>query len=218
MAVCCCTIASAQDTTVEPQTNLSTPSTPQASLKASEIQGLDHVVMQLSWYPNFQFAGYYAAKMKGFYEEEGLDVEIRHRNVDLLPPDAVLSGKADFGNATSDAILLRMKGEPIVALAVLMQHSPWCLLVREDSGINVPADLINKTVALDLSYQDIEILAMFKNEGILLDRMNIVKCHKNVKQMVNKVVDAKATYIGTHPFYLEGKGVPGRVIRPLNYG
>ena len=105
-------------------------------------QPLDKVVFQLSWYHKFQFAGYYAAQLKGFYAEEGLEVEIRGRNLNLLPVDAVLSGEADFGNATSDIVFLRMQGKPVVVIASIMQHSPWALLVRTDSDIKTLEDLI----------------------------------------------------------------------------
>ena len=55
------------------------------------------ISLQLKWKHQFQFAGYYAAKFKGFYAEEGLDVSIYEGNRQEDPIKNVLSGKVDFG-------------------------------------------------------------------------------------------------------------------------
>jgi len=179
---------------------------------------IEKVTLQLTWYHQFQFAGYYAAKIKGYYREEGLDVEIKERNPNLLPVDAVLSGKADFGNANSDLVLLRMQGKPVVVLANIMQHSPWCLLARADSGITVPEDLIGKTVSMEESYRDVEIQAMFKYENISTEKINIIKSMPGVKNLINGTVDARLSYICDEPCDLRTQGYEPRVIRPVNYG
>ncbi len=178
----------------------------------------ENVVLQLTWYHQFQFAGYYAAKIKGYYREEGLDVEIRERNPNLLPVDAVLSGKADFGNSNSDLVLLRMQGKPVVVVANIMQHSPWCLLVRADSGITVPEDLIGKTVSMDKSYRDVEILAMFKYEKIPTEKINIINSIPGARNLINGTVDARVSYVCNEPYDLQTQGYEPRVIRPVNYG
>lgn len=188
------------------------------SAEAGVDKSLDHVVLQLTWYHEFQFAGYYAAQVKGFYAEEGLDVEIRQRDPNQLPVDAVLSGQADFGNATSDIVLLRMQGKPVVVLACIMQHSPWALLVRADSGITTLDDLIDKTVSMDMSYRDVEILAMFRDERISTETMTIVKKSTGVENLISATVVARVSYISDQPFALREKGFEPRVIRPITYG
>ena len=189
-----------------------------AQVNADNDKPLEEVTLQLSWYHEFHFAGYYAAQLKGYYKEEGLEVEIKERKPDLLPADAVLSGEADFGNATSDLMFLRMQGKPVVALAVIMQHSPWVLLVRADSGITVPEDLIGKTVSMDMSYRDVEVQAMFKDENISTEDMTIVRKKPGVENLINSTVDAQVSYITSQPFELQKQGYEPRVIRPVNYG
>lgn len=86
---------------------------------------LDPVVLQLKWKHQFQFAGYYVAQQQGFYEAAGLDISIVEAPDDGSPPvQRVLQGQADFGVATSDLLLLRSAGQPVVALAAIFQHSP----------------------------------------------------------------------------------------------
>ena len=167
---------------------------------------IEKVSLQLTWYHQFQFAGYYAAKIKGYYLEEGLEVEIRERNPNLLPVDAVLSGKADFGNANSDLVLLRMQGKPVVVLANIMQHSPWCLLVRADSGITVPEDLVGKTISMEESYRDVEIQAMFKYENISTEKINIISKKPGVRSLINGTEDARLSYICDEPYDLQTQG------------
>ncbi len=189
-----------------------------SQVKANNDKPLEKVKLQLSWYHQFQFAGYYAAKLKGYYQEEGLEVEIRKCNPNLFPVDAVLSGEADFGTANSDIILLYMQGKPVVVLATIMQHSPWCLLVRADSGITVPEDLIDKTVSTEMSYRDAEFQAMFKYEKISIEEINIILSEPGVKNLINGTVDARASYISDEPYNLQSQGYEPRAIRPVNYG
>ncbi len=161
---------------------------------------LEKVTLQLSWYHQFQFAGYYAAKLKGYYREEGVEVEIRECNPDRFPVDAVLSGEADFGTANSDIVLLYMQGKPVVVLAAVMQHSPWCLLVRADSGITVPEDLIGKTVSMEMCYRDTEFEAMFKYEKISIEKINIILSEPGVKRLKDCIISSFAkTSPGVNP-------------------
>ena len=185
---------------------------------AAPGKALDRVVLQLAWYHKFQFAGYYAAQLKGYYAEEGLEVELRQRNPDRLPVDAVLSGEADFGTANSDIMLLRMQGKPVVALACIMQHSPWALLVRADSGITALEDLVGKTLAMEMNYRNVEVLAMLRAEGLSTETMTFVKERAGVDDLFNGTADAQMCYISNQPFAVRERGGEPRVIRPITYG
>ena len=65
------------------------------SLSAFHAMAADKVVLQLKWVTQAQFAGYYVAKDKGFYEAEGLDVEIKPGGPDIAPPQVIAGGGAD---------------------------------------------------------------------------------------------------------------------------
>jgi ABC-type nitrate/sulfonate/bicarbonate transport system substrate-binding protein len=91
--------------------------------------------LQLRWHHQFQFAGYYAAVQQGYYKKVGLDVVIHNGTPEKIPVNEVLQGHAQYGVANSELLLARLKGEPLVLLAAIYQHSPSVLLARKDAGI-----------------------------------------------------------------------------------
>src|SRR5688572_7711498 len=113
---------------------------------ASQALALEKVSLQLKWTHQFQFAGYYAAVEKGFYRDAGLDVEIREALPEQDTAREVTKGAADFGVGTSNLILLRSQGEPVVVLGVIYQHSPFVLISTAASGIRDIHELSQKKV------------------------------------------------------------------------
>lgn len=179
---------------------------------------LDEVTIQLKWYHQFQFAGYYAAIHKGFYEEEGLRVILKEGGPHIHVDHEVISGKADFGVMGSELIQKRAEGKPVTLLAVILQHSTRAIFVRKNSSIQGPADLIGKTIMLNLN-EDIEFQSMFRDEGIATDRINIVpKDNSANKKFINGEIDGLNGSIGNQPFIFQQKGVSVSAIRPISYG
>src|SRR5574343_976314 len=99
-------------------------------LAVAPAWALEHVVLQLNWKHQFQFAGYYAAVEKGYFADAGFQVELRELPEGGDPIDIVLDGEADFGVAASELALRRAQGKPVVAVAAIVQHSPLILLVN----------------------------------------------------------------------------------------
>tara|TARA_R100000027_G_scaffold41879_4_gene31253 strand:+ start:18684 stop:19121 length:438 start_codon:yes stop_codon:yes gene_type:complete len=120
---------------------------------AKEERSLDSVRLQLKWRHQFQFAGYYAAIEKGFYREEGLDVELREAKVGQDPFDVVMEGGAEFGVSNSEVVLRFAEGDPVVQLAVIYQHSPLVLTSLRDFGIETVHDLVGQTVMMEPNWQ-----------------------------------------------------------------
>lgn len=123
-----------------------------ASLDAVYAQPRE-VDLQLLWNHQFQFAGFYAAEAQGFYEDEGLDVNIKHGGYNdsgkaVNPVEEVVFGRADFGITRSDLLLERMLGLPVVALAAIYQRSPFVLVTTTDSGIRRLEDIGQRPVML----------------------------------------------------------------------
>ncbi len=178
---------------------------------------LDKIILQLKWFHQFQFAGYYAAIEKGYYEEAGIQVILKEGKPGVSFTDEVVSQNADYGIDMPILLLERDKGKPIVVLAAIFQHSPEILITRKDSGLSSPHDLIGKQVMLRPK-GNIESRAMFINEGIPLENVNILDHSWNIHDLIEGRVEASAGYITDRPFMLQRLSVPHIIIRPVTYG
>ncbi|WP_375749460.1 EAL domain-containing protein [Vibrio sp. HN007] len=180
--------------------------------KADEV-----ITLQLRWHHQFQFAGYYAALEKGYYKEEGLNVFIRNGDPDHQPVSEVLTGRALYAEGNSEVLYERLKGEPLVALAAIFQHSPSVLLTLESSGIRSAHELIGKKVMLANEDEDADFITMFLNEGIDLHQLDIVPSSYNLNDLIEGNVDAFNSYSTNEPFVLEQLALPYNIIDPMNY-
>ena len=91
---------------------------------AATAQAADKVTLQLKWVTQAQFAGYYVAKDKGFYKDEGLDVTIKPGGPDIAPEQVLAGGGADVVvDWMPAALAAREKGAPMVNIAQPFKHS-----------------------------------------------------------------------------------------------
>ena len=180
-------------------------------------QNTERLVLQLKWKHQFQFAGYYAAIEKGFYKKVGLEVILKEEKPGMSFADEVVSGNANYGIDMPILLLERYKGKPVVVLAAILQHSSEIIIVRKDSGIISPHDLIGKKIMLR-PRRNIESRAMFRNEGLPLEQLKIIDHSWDINDLIEKKVDAAAGYLTNRPFILQNRGVPYTIIRPLTYG
>jgi diguanylate cyclase (GGDEF)-like protein/PAS domain S-box-containing protein len=187
-------------------------------LPSKSIWANEQVVLQLKWLHQFQFAGYYAAKEKGYYAEAGFDVIIKQRDISVKPIDAVLEQKADFGIIGSSIILDRMKGLPVVALGAVFQHSPLVLISRADDGLIGPYELKGKRVMYRKGYDDATFIAMFHQLGMRESDFKHVSHSFDPDSLIQHETDAISGYLTDQPFYYHEKGLDIQVINPLNYG
>src|SRR4051812_16943073 len=88
------------------------------SLMAGSALAADKVTLQLKWVAQSQFAGYFVAKDKGFYEEQGLDVDIKPGGPDIAPEQVIAGGGADvIVDWAGGALAAREKGVGLVNIA-----------------------------------------------------------------------------------------------------
>ena len=133
---------------------------------------LKKVTLQLSWLNQFQFAGYYMAKEKGFYEELGLDVEIKPFEFGIDIPKDVNDGKIDFAVGRETLILERIKNPNIVALYALFQSTPLILMSTKESGINHINDFSNKRIMTTIDdASEVSLKAMIASNKIKLENL-----------------------------------------------
>ena len=187
-------------------------------LLATAARADEPIVLQLKWYHQFQFAGYYAAEAKGFYRDEGLMVEIREGSPVRASLDEVLAGRAEFGVADEDVLLARIQGKPVVACAVIFQHSPYIILSRADSGIHKPSDLSGHTVMIGPIGGRSQFQAMLKHEGIPLHAVKEVPHTWDPRDLIEKHVDAISAYSTVEPTQMRQAGIEPAMIRVADYG
>lgn len=179
----------------------------------------EKVSLQLKWFHQFQFAGYYAAKAQGYYAEEGLEVEIRPLDRTRTVVDQVSSGVADYGVGDSAIVADYARGAPIVSLAAIFQHSPLVLISRKDSGIVSPPGMAGKRLMFDAKGSDDgPIRAMLAEAGITSDRFVQVPQTYDCEDLISGRVDAMSAYLTNEPFYFRERGVPINIINPQSYG
>ncbi|MBN9031954.1 MAG: nitrate ABC transporter substrate-binding protein [Rhizobiales bacterium 63-7] len=119
------------------------------SLSAAQAMAADKVTLQLKWVTQAQFGGYYVAKDKGFYEEEGLDVDIKPGGPDIAPPQVLAGGGADvIVDWMPSALATREKGVPLVNIAQPYKSSGMMLTCLKESGVKTPGDFKGKTLGV----------------------------------------------------------------------
>lgn len=190
---------------------------PQAAAAQKE-DTLQSVALQLPWFHQFQFAGYYAAVEKGYYKDAGLDVSIKEGHPGLWPVDEVVGGRIQYGVARSEVLLHYLKGEPVVALAAVFQHSAIIFLARKDSGIASPQDMIGRRLMLLPGNDAAEHKATLFNEGVALEQLEVIPSSFDIKDLINGKTDVFNAYISNEPFYLKEHNVEATIIKPSTYG
>ena len=176
-----------------------------AAIGADQTQNLDTVHLQLKWKHQFQFAGYYAALEKGYYKDAGLNVIIDEETDAKEPIGEVTQGRAEFGIGTSELIVARSQGKPVVVLGAIFQHSPFIFLVRKESEITNVHGLSGKKVAIEPGAA--ELLAYLKYEGLDLKKINAVPHPYDTAPLISGEIDAMSAYSTDEPFELKEAGV-----------
>lgn len=183
----------------------------------SALEAKKDIKVQLRWKHQFQFAGYYMALHKGFYEDVNLNVKLLEGDEKIDVVKTVLSKKADFGISNSSLILDYMKGLDVLNLGAIFQHSPNILLTTKN--FKSPVDLARDgKIALMGGDQDIELKAMFSKEGIDLSKVKFVTNQNYFENFIEGKIEAINSYISNEPFVLNQKGLDFKIIDPRDYG
>jgi len=165
---------------------------------ASAAQAADTLTLQLKWVTQAQFAGYYVAKAKGFYDAEGLDVTIKAGGPDVNPSQVIAGGGADVVvDWMPSALATREKGVPLVNIAQVFQKSGLMLTCRKDSGIKTPADFKDKTLGVWFGGNEYPFLNWMGKLGYKTDGskggVKVLKQGFNVDPLLQKQADCIST-------------------------
>ncbi|HEV2591894.1 MAG TPA: ABC transporter substrate-binding protein, partial [Gaiellaceae bacterium] len=135
--------------------------------RASAAPKLTNITLQLKWVPQAQFAGYYAASLKGYYKAEGLNVTLKNGGPNIIPEQVVASGQAQFGVDWLPSLLAaRDKNTDLVNVAQVFAKSGMTQLTWKSSGINTIAKMRGKKVGNWLGGNQYELFAALTKNGM----------------------------------------------------
>ncbi|MDD4855668.1 MAG: diguanylate cyclase [Sulfuricurvum sp.] len=178
---------------------------------------LQKVSVQLDWKYQFEFAGFIAAKEKGFYRDAGLDVELREYRDGIDIGADVLGGKATYGVYNSSIMVEGGRVKPIVLMGMYFQHSPLIFVARK--GIKTPADMVGKTImgtTYELKYSSLALLLNHFN--ISPKNTKFVDHTFNIQQFIEGKVDVMSAFRSNQLYELDRTGIEYEIIDPAQYG
>ncbi|MDD5161167.1 MAG: diguanylate cyclase [Sulfuricurvum sp.] len=178
---------------------------------------LEKVSVALDWKYQFEYAGYIAAKEKGFYRDAGLDVELREYQEGSDVVSDVLNRKSNYGIYNSSIVVDNGKIKPIVVMATYLQHSPLVLVTRK--GIDNPAGLVGKTIMgtqNELKHSSLSLL--LSHFDITSRNTRFVDQTFSIDPFIRGDVDAMSAYRSNQLYFLDQMHIPYEIIDPVEYG
>ncbi len=168
------------------------------SLGAASAQAGEEVTLQLKWVTQAQFAGYYVAQEKGFYDALDLEVTINPGGPDIAPPQVIAGGGADvIVDWMPSALASREKGVALVNIAQPFKRSGMMLTCRAETGITGPEDFRGKTLGVWFFGNEYPFLSWMAKLDIGTagesDGVTVLKQGFNVDPLLQKQADCVST-------------------------
>ena len=181
----------------------------------------ERVELLLDWKAQMEHAGFFVAASKGFYEREGLSVEILEGNGAPTTARLVGNGTYKIGVSSGSAtVMARAKGIPIVSLAVINQHSPVVVYSLARSGLTEPGHLIGKRIGVNIGgTKHREFQALLSKFDIADDQIQLMgMTESSPAPMLAGKVDAMLGYTEDQPVTVELRGEQVNRIALSDYG
>ncbi|MDO4280529.1 MAG: ABC transporter substrate-binding protein [Peptococcaceae bacterium] len=160
---------------------------------SGESSGLKEITLVLDYVPNTNHTGLYVAQDKGYFEDEGLKVNIIEPGDNNTSAALVAAGKGDFGVSYQEDVTYALAGEepmPIKAIAAVIQHNTSGFVSLADSGIKSPKDFEGKTYAgWQSPSEEAVINAVMTAAGADPDKLTIVGADGNGLSQLGNGVD-----------------------------
>jgi len=190
------------------------------SLAAYTAMAADKVTLQLKWVTQAQFAGYYVAQDKGFYEDEGINIEIKPGGPDIAPAQVLAGGGADVVlDWMPSALASREKGLALVNIAQPFKSSGMMLTCRKDSGVKTPADFKGKTLGVWFFGNEYPFLSWMSKLGLKTDGspdgVTVLKQGFNVDPILQKQAACVSTMTYNEYWQIIDAGLTSMKIRAL---
>ena len=179
---------------------------------------LEKISLQLQWLNQFQFAGYYIAKEKGFYKEAGLDVKINNYKIGDDVAQIVTSGQSQYGIGRSSLVIDGSEGKDIRLVAAIFQSSPLVLVAKKSYKTRYMRDLEHKRFMLNGVKKSASIFAMLASRNIYKKDINIIQGNNAVKNLIDNKVDVISAYKSNEIYTLRKDNIDIKVFDPKDYG
>lgn len=191
--------------------------TPQATLTSASLTFMAGFKPQA----NLPFVGAYVAQDKGFFQEQGLTVEIKHSRTSGEEFRFLAAGEVQITTADAAVVLERRSGDPpvpLVAVALIGQRGQQGFAVLADSGIQTPKDWEGKTAGYKGSKPTPDYLAIVDAEGVDRSKIQEVRVGFEPQVLTEKKVDVLAVFLSNEPDTLTRLGYQVRTFDPADYG
>ena len=149
-----------------------------SSNNTAKEEGNKKVTLMLDYVPNTNHTGFYVAQEKGYFKDQGLDVEILEPGDDATSATLVAAGKADFGVSYQEDVTYARTSEeplPIRAIATIIQHNTSGFVSLKDANIKGPKDFEGKTYAgWQAPSEEAVIKAVMNKAGADFNKLQII--------------------------------------------
>ena len=182
----------------------------------------DTVTLQLKWVTQAQFAGYYVAQAKGFYEEEGLTVEIKPGGPDIAPEQVIAGGGADVITTWMAAgLAARERGVPLVNIAQPFKQSGLLLTCLKEAGVETTDDFAGKTLGVWFFGNEYPFYAWMAKLGYSTtggeDGVEVLKQAFNVDPLIQKQAACISTMTYNEYGQVLNAGITPEELTVFNY-
>ncbi|MEA3354710.1 MAG: transporter substrate-binding domain-containing protein [Campylobacterota bacterium] len=186
-------------------------------LNSAYADDLKKISIQLEWKHQFEFAGFYAAKEKGYYKDIGIDLQIKEYKSNINITDEVIQGRSDFGISSSSLILEKLQNKPVVLLASYFKQNALAFAVKKD--IKSPSQLKGKKVmAVDWELEHTSLGVLLKDSKLSSSDITLVPHNFKIDKFVNGEVDAMSIFTTSQIYDLDKSGIEYNVLNPAQYG
>ncbi|WP_018922121.1 ABC transporter substrate-binding protein [Salsuginibacillus kocurii] len=165
---------------------------------------IEEVDLVLNWFPKSQQGGFFAAQSQGYFEENGLGVNIEPGGPEVSSVQMVSSGSTEFGLAHADQILIAIdQGADLVALSASLQNSPQAMMFHEGEDIEDFEDMNGRTAYVEsgIPYWD------YLNEHYDLSGVDEQSYSGEHATFANDTESVSQSFVTSEPYFMEREGI-----------